>query len=387
VDWPPYLSLGGLEIANLARTLDYVRNGAAGRSTMRYSITGQYPQVLYRVTGQTPPFGLPATDPAPWHDASNPDSDDFLGLLLQRPRIDSTVLYDTSMSQSHPSVQMSRRRGAVADGSRDFVFDGTILAASAAGREYGRQWLDDTLAQGCNPCALTSLQLFDATPDVDDGSQDARHLFTYFDVSYTRGVTEQGVPDYGFPDWMDIQFTLTAANPMRYSAPQILLAPSVINPDGTVNGGPCLNFDDWFCGDPGPISYALLDEPLLGLAGAIFRITATGFLNGLVLAAWDEEPVDHTIPPIATMNLSLRLPDGSQLVVDASQERIWYTDPNGNQFDGSNYIEPPVGEPMPWSSFTADSCQPSVWVGVYAPHPSSYGATATIEIDEVSRRR
>ncbi|HZP15583.1 MAG TPA: hypothetical protein VFA96_07160, partial [Nocardioides sp.] len=188
----PYLTLGGLEIANSLRTLSYLRVlGHPAQPTLQYPLPfyeglgysdlysdlyGSDPYVVgnlgcYCSVLDTGPYARPSYDPAPWYDPDRPESDDFLGLRLDLELVPAAKRPVTPLVRGGASV------GAVTYGVRVLQATGEAYAMSRAGMEYGERWLARALL-GSAGCGDDVAVILPTCPpdDVDDPDGYLREL-------------------------------------------------------------------------------------------------------------------------------------------------------------------------------------------------------------------
>jgi hypothetical protein len=229
---PGVLVVCGKEIINNARTTDYLRHGLGSPDSTIEIGDGCDCSVLYRLFGGEPvTFTDPASDPAPWHDDSNAESDAFLGFLLNPP--DFTGVMDSPIERA-VYQRSGGIQGAVAGAQklvgRMMTITVTLVASECCGLDYGFRWLTNTLAATlCDNCGVCPAEVRVCCPP-DDGSDDADGLWLIYDVALIDGphvVYNSGI-EPECCDMRQVQFTLMAENPYLYQAPTTCLSPSVI---------------------------------------------------------------------------------------------------------------------------------------------------------------
>lgn len=130
---------GGMEIGNEARTLAYIRAGLLGDS--RVHARDCACDVLEDEYG---PFVDPVTDEAPWYTSARAESEDFLGLLIDRIELTSPWARSVTARGGSGSVLGPQRlRGRVVS------VTGNLYAASPEAMDYGKRWLSEVL-RDCN---------------------------------------------------------------------------------------------------------------------------------------------------------------------------------------------------------------------------------------------
>lgn len=234
----PYLSFCGVEVANAARTIEYLRRGLGNTSQGRWELGhGDLCEVLYRTQGTSPistHFISPAADPAPWYDLVEPGASKFLGLfLLALTGYDSTQLrVVTPRTHGLGGGHFSDKRR----NPRVWKFRGAMISADDSGAEYGLRWLTGILqSSACDTCSTCDLTVRLVCPP-NDGSNDSLGRWTSYEVALTDGPHEvtQFAPGSpadvlaGCRDVVIVEFTLTAGNPFLYrDATSVLAATSL----------------------------------------------------------------------------------------------------------------------------------------------------------------
>lgn len=131
-----YLCLGGVELSNHARVAAYVNNVGVPGATMPTECACDLIDFG---------FDLPQTDPAPWYEATRPESQEFLGFYANRMELQNVV--------GREMEQASRRGahvGALTLRGRILQVSGLMMATSCEGMAYGERWLANVLRGG--PC-------------------------------------------------------------------------------------------------------------------------------------------------------------------------------------------------------------------------------------------
>lgn len=175
----PWLTLGGIEVVNGIRTLQYLdaalagpgfsvdKQNAAGAGPGYSNIYGNTYQAdlspaenlacfcsqITKRSGQNN-YQRPSYDPAPWYDPANADSADFLGIFP-----DEIDLHPIAGRDVHQRVPFGASIGPSRPKARVVSVKGTMYAASDAGMAYGERWLATRLngggcAAGCAPDEL-----------------------------------------------------------------------------------------------------------------------------------------------------------------------------------------------------------------------------------------
>lgn len=221
----PYLAFCGVEVANGARTLEYLRAGLADRLVSQLQLSTSSPcGVLYRVNGGTcgvpDLYVSPAADPAPWYDPNEPGSATFLGVIL------TDVQGYGGMSERDVAQRLGGLGGGLFDSPRlmprEWTFRALLVSSDDAGAEYGFQWLKNVLAaSACDECNGCEMVVRLACPP-DDCSDDSFGKRTSYDAALTAGPTPTRVVSAplevlgGCRDLVEVEWTIVAGNPWLY---------------------------------------------------------------------------------------------------------------------------------------------------------------------------
>lgn len=416
----PWLRVNGVEIANAARTIPYMQRYASEKFDIQCNLPAvltreafTYPCSLYPQDGLFPlsllypaecgTFLDPATDDAPWWDATQPESAQFLGVLLDTQFGGLEMTGERTVTSKTAGLQ-GGRVGPERLQPRVLRLTGALVATSCAGMEYGRRWLGEVLgANLCDPCPLATVEVRLAAPIPDDGSADEMGYWRIYDAAMTSLVFPGNSADPSACDYEQFELELTSENPWLYKAPETLLASTVVNP-GAATGQ--VAFDAWFA--PAPVVVAVaVPRPLIGVNDPVIAITggATDSSGVVAFGAWPQYPDGLLFPSACTYPQSallagsqprpnstcpvrvalLSVPAGSTVTVDNAQRQITLTDAGGYAQDGTYLVDVPSGEALAW--IDATSCGPaySAAVGVLAACGASDALTAEITIQHRER--
>lgn len=236
----PWLEFGGVEVANSLRTQTYLRRGLGGS---RWNVLLQSPFItegsgysdVYTDTYEVEPFDTvnlrcdcralsgepyvsPAVDPAPWYDSTWPESEEFLGILVDELTISSPLGRAVNARSAGGSIVGPNR-----DKHRSVAFSGALVASSRAGMEYAQRWLTNLLrgldTEGCD---LDSIRVLPSCPD--DPQDSARFFRTLSRVGTVDGplFTPQG--DAPGCVVTRVEFQLIAGSPWLRRAAEVCIA-------------------------------------------------------------------------------------------------------------------------------------------------------------------
>lgn len=377
----PYLSVAGLEVANGARTIEYLRNGLGNTGQGHWVLgDGQMCGVMYRDgSGCTPQtFVSPAADPAPWYDPDEPGSASFLGLMLT-----SIEGYDSTVTR--PVVQRFSGLSGGSFGSeqrtpRTWKFQGTMISGDDTGAEYGLRWLTQVLkASECDSCSTSNLSVRLLCPE-DDCSDDDLGLWTSYSTALTDGPHETGYFVSSFDgylgacrDAVNVEFTIVAANPYLYQQPVWCL-------DATINADTCTNICD-FIGTTFTTATACCDvsAPAQGVNGAIATFASTTSQDGGgVFISYVPGCGSNTATKVIALS---SVPAGSTVTVNSAQHTVTIKQ-NGVVSDGTYLIASIDGEPIQWVE-VAD-CDED---GCFCVGPACFGASTVAATVYIQNRQ
>lgn len=228
-----YMAAGGQEIWNSLRLQTYLTNVGSPFTTgpgicVCSTLTAE-------MLGQTGGYTTPVADPAPWYDADQPVTGEFLGFLpLSVSGID-----DNPMSRNVTGgVGGGGIFGPARALPRTMVVSGLLIGASCCGADFGLQYLSLALA-GCNGavCDGDCVNMFNCCPSESMTQPEfvAEHRRTFRRVALTSGPTvTRRVATAGGScagtgscsgngDIIEVEFVLVAAVPWSWTDPVELL--------------------------------------------------------------------------------------------------------------------------------------------------------------------
>jgi hypothetical protein len=239
-----FMSLGGTEIINQARTSAYTAHALPKLDLRECEGCDDFNEVL----GHRP-YQSPLVDQPDWYDETNPDSWDFYGLYpLDVQGFDDgvTTVSITELMQDGASVSVPRRD------SRQMRVTGLLVGRTDAAISYGMVWLRNALlGSPCNSqltCTGDHLCYFTACPPICSDSPDfggpgeirdcengvvldpisqctAPYERILYDVTLVDGprVVEQFPSDCA--NYVRVEFTLVAATPSPVGIARRVVSP------------------------------------------------------------------------------------------------------------------------------------------------------------------
>jgi hypothetical protein len=372
----PWLRLDGVEIANVARTLDYLRHGAAGPGVG--NVSPSFCSVLYRPDGSPLTYVNPVDDPAPWYDPTRPESSQFLGIVVTDMKLESVT--------KRSPVDLPGNYGGATTGPRQSIgrrvdITATLISASKAGAEYGLEWLDQVLgAAGCDTCGVAELE-YRRTCPPDDGSDDQLGYWLAKQVALVSG------PDVTAEDLMgnqtDVTWQWASALPYIFK-PIVPCVPATVI-DQTVYANDCLPFDEWLCAPAGGGQCCTISPPRSGIISPIVTLRSPLGIGDVVIASYATCPPDLGVDlPVTSMMVTAF---SGTLIIDCSQRLVTYISADGSEVrDGTDFLNVPAGQPLQWIDVDSE-CDEAQCVCVYMASPCGGGENGTVQIDTQFRRR
>lgn len=230
-DW---LCLGGVEVANNARSTVY---GQSGIKPNTMTIHGCDCPDLAAMLGDDP-YTDPATDDAPWYDAAEPASAQFGGLLVTSiSGLNVAPVERGRTDRIGAGAVLGRKRL----GPRTIVVRGLLLGSTCCGVEYGMHWLasalDGSLGCGAGACGGDDLRYLSCCPAPCDGGDPEAcltpHIRTLREVALIDGpnviseiggsgqaaASSTGCVGGGVCPALEVEFTLFAGRPHALREP------------------------------------------------------------------------------------------------------------------------------------------------------------------------
>lgn len=349
----PYLRYCGVEVANAARTIEYLRNGLGDTMQGHWELgDGTLCSALYRVDGLSPDctpatFVSPVTDPAPWYDPAEPGAESFLGAVLL-----GIKGYDSTVQRT-----VTQRLGALGGGifgrptrkPREWKFRAALVSADDAGAEYGLRWLTNTLKSSeCLGCATCYLAVRIVCPPGDCSDDDLGEWVSY-DAALTEGPyeVEQFSPGAtrdvlgGCRDFTIVEWTVVAGNALLYKPP-ITCFEATITQDSD-----CEDICDFLFGSVGgDAECCVVEPPTMGTLGSVFTLSSAYGFGGLLLEAYADCTSGNPEPALQIALSSI--PADSTVVVDSARHRITIEDAAGVISDGTHLVTIPADSGLQW---------------------------------------
>lgn len=210
----PFIDIDGIEVCNGYRTMSYLRLLGGPK----WIVPEVYPcSILAREIGGVGPFTSPSADPAPWYDATVPESADFFGFM---PSGNQGIDFQT-LDVVRSATQ---RFGGIGGGVigveqvavRAMTVTGLLIAVSCQGLEYGRHWIYSRLGSDCAGCSLRTIRVRESCPP-SNGSNDTRGERIMYDSALIAGIARNDNPGQPCCDYDGITFTLASESPYLYS--------------------------------------------------------------------------------------------------------------------------------------------------------------------------
>lgn len=250
-----YLSLGGAEIANSARTLAYTARHLPGLDLRGCDACDGMHNAL-----NSPPYASPEFDTAPWYEITDPDTIDFYGLYVTSVDglEDSSATLTVTELIGDGAVHSQSRHGG-----KEVRVRGILVARTRAGMNAGMRYLKSTtdgIPCGAGvDCLERTLQWFTECPGAVTSAIAAGLVSQYRRTSYRvkmldgLSVVREHPVRNGFVT--EVEFTLAVGVPWSFTD----LVPTVTStglPTSTVAEVTCSPqsaYDDLLLDPSGPV--------------------------------------------------------------------------------------------------------------------------------------
>lgn len=238
--WDGWVTFGGVEIINVARTQAYAKKGNLGWFKPQYRDVG----TLHLLLGDDP-YSAPrqAHDTLPWFD---PDDHESLGFYGVYP-LNITGLEDSTRSSSvQENLADGGIPGRVRHGTKSIVFNCVLIADDDASADYGMKWLRGVLLAGTNYNGVdddgSTLRYFYRNPIWGQGNRqdcydEQLRLLKNVVVNNGPTLTQKHRLSDGGAAW-EVQFTAVAGIPFEFGKQDDIIVdwfggyPHVINVAG-----------------------------------------------------------------------------------------------------------------------------------------------------------
>jgi hypothetical protein len=344
----PYLVFENTEVANSARTLAYLRQFLPLQVQTRSDPNCSCPAI-------DGTWGSPYSDPAPWFDASRPESQSFYGLLL-----DAIALPPVLTRPAKLRANGGQSLGALVPKGRTIQASGAMYGASEMSLEYGTRWLAKVLSGDCeDPCGLSEACLLPACPDTGQPAR-WRHLYG---AGLIDGPTVSTVAGSNGCIFRTVAFQLGAEAPYLFADPVVLLNQPLLANTNT-------------CG---------LASTTQWIGDSTTKITvSTGGPNWVTGLQVSAAPLraNETCPSPSAAEISFtiaQVPPGAKLVIDGRTRTVQVLEMNsGLQIGGLDIIST-GGVPLSWIDIgpCARAC--------ICVRAATVNSTTTVRIEQIDR--
>lgn len=391
----PYFQLGcNLEI-NVVRTKAYLASAACGSGMQsQIELTCDCDPLNWAWNAEDQPvpalYTNPATDDAPWYDASVSESLGFLGFMIEDVKENAIAARSivTRLSSSGGGTL-----GPLRAKERRLDFTVLMFACNELSMEYGFRYLTDALSSsGCdNDCVLCDAEFRDSCPSVDGSSASLnKGRWLLKNVGLVEGPV-WGESPLKSPscNLRRVTFSLVSEYPWKFKCPIVECSalPFVGTPADTVD---CANATDILCGQH-EVSCSVSESLIIGETGLVISVLAGSVpLQHIEIAIRPDKfgyecnpssrPVGYTRVPPCDLIYIPYLPASHTLVYDTSLETITIHTPGGGSFNGTPYVSTDEGSPPTYPSLRCgEFC-----VSVSASECSVVGSP-TVSISSVHR--
>lgn len=209
-----WLTFGGMEIINRARTVAY---RDALLPTLDLGNCSDCFDLMWAL-GETGSYSTPTLDEAPWYDPDTPASGEFLGIIpVSMLGFEDSTRTAAIMESNSDGGTIGRTRRA----TREMRVSGWLLGASQAGCMAGLSWLKNALdGNQCATCDDSDdICFLTACPRAFEEPDDfVRHLRRAKCVAGPAVIDEHAITSCnGY--MVQIEFTLVAGSPYVYGEP------------------------------------------------------------------------------------------------------------------------------------------------------------------------
>lgn len=297
----------------------------------------------------------PVADHVAWWDASIPESEQFLGFLIE------DVTQSSSVTSRNLTTRLSTSGGGVIgpykNKERRYDFTVLLFACNEAAMEYGFRFLHDALmSPGCDPgSALCDAEFRDSCPQVDGWPESlAQGRWILKNVGVVEGPVWADDPlDGSQCNIRRVTFSIASELPWKFKCPVFECQKSLAG--YPVVESECANYDEIMCGQQ-EVSCLVSEELVIGETGMIIEVQAGSIpLQNIEITVrpdpYGYESYPETRPPGYQRNepcdriVVPSIPKSSTLVYDTSIEDISVILPGGGVVEGTMYIATDDGQP------------------------------------------
>lgn len=356
----PYFSYGCSFEINIERTKAYLASASCGddmRTSIRLTCDCQPLHYIFNDSDVPVPatYTNPATDQAPWYDASISESLGFLGFMVENVNVNAITArkITTRMSSSGGGVL-----GPLRAKERRLDFTVLMFACNELSMEYGYRYLADALGTpGCDDgCTLCDAEFRDSCPTVDGTTPSLnKGRWILKNVGLVEGPVWGELPVKGSAcNIRRVTFSLVSEMPWKFKCPVIECGPLELA-DYPADGVDCVNWSDILCGKQ-EVSCSVAENLIIGETGLIIEVTAGSVpLQHIEIAIRPDKfgyecdegsrPDGYTRVDPCDLIYIPYLPTSATLRYDTSIEEIKVILPGGGELDGIPYIATDEGTP------------------------------------------
>lgn len=343
----PFLVWDGVEIANAARTLSYL--------DQFMPLQVDTPTSCVPCSALAGTFGSPYSDPAPWYDASRPESAEFYGVLLDSLESASPLTRSTKqLAGGGQSI------GQIIVKGRTVQASGAMYAATEQAMDYGVRWLGAALKGQCEDfCGLSTLCLLPACPDTGLPTRWRR----LYDAGLIDGPVVAPIAGMNSCILRSVSFQIAAQKGYLYAEPVTVLNQALV-----ANVAACgvISTTQW-----------------LGDSTTRLSVTAGGplFVQNLSVSMAplrSNESCPSPSSPVLSFTVG-QIPPGTKLLIDGARRRVEVVELASGLVVGGMNVIGTGGAPLGWMDIgpCARAC---ICVKATVVNPST-----TVKVEQIDR--
>lgn len=354
----PFFQLGCNFEINVERTKAYLASASCGvdmRTSIRLTCDCQPLHWVFDDSDVPIPatYTNPATDQAPWYDASIPESLGFLGFMIENVNVNAISVrkVTTRVSSSGGGVL-----GPLRSKERRLDFTVLMFACNELSMEYGYRYLTDALAtSGCDDdCTLCDAEFRDSCPEVDGTTPSLnKGRWILKNVGLVDGPVWGENPLKGSAcNIRRVTFSLVSEYPHKFKCP-VVECDAIEIAGFPSEGVDCAGWSDILCGQQ-EVSCSVSENLIIGDTGLIIEVKAGSVpLQHIQIDIRPDKfgyecdegsrPVGYTRVAPCDQIVIPYIPASSTLVYDTSVETIKVVMPGGGELDGTPYISTDEG--------------------------------------------